>query len=171
MKPLDAKVINTVNGLEIYLDVTNNIEIKELHVPTIDSPFYNVRFGIEYFLLREGRQHSSQRNYFYICMDHDLSVITLKETEMESLFAVKREDEREATKKLIGEWFIKTNSYKEIVNKFINQIKKENVYTDEDIQYRLKTIKCLEKLLELTTEDIELAPIEKPVQLKASSMF
>ncbi len=170
MNLLDAKVINTVHGLEVYLDLAENIEIKELHVPTLDSPFYDVQFGIEYFLLREGRYHSSQRNYFHICMNDDFSLITLKETETESLFAVKSEEERAATKKLVGEWFIKTNSYKEFLNECITKVKREDVCTAVDIQHKIETIKFLEKLLGLTTEDIEQAPIEKPVRLQAVSI-
>ncbi|GAA3334259.1 hypothetical protein GCM10020331_101520 [Ectobacillus funiculus] len=57
-------------------------------------------------------------------MNHDFSSITLTETETESLFAVKSEEEREATKELLGEWFIKTNSYKESINECIKKVKK-----------------------------------------------
>ncbi|MFP3122030.1 hypothetical protein OH784_04430 [Ectobacillus funiculus] len=170
MNLLDAKVIHTVYGLEIYLDVVKNIEIKEIHTPTIDSPFYEVQFGIEYFLLRNEKHYNSLRNYFCICMNQDLSLITLKETETESLFAVKSEDERAATKKLLGEWFIKTSSYKEVINERIKKVKKEDVCTGADIQYNIETIKFLGKLLELTTEELELAPIERPVQLRVLSV-
>ncbi|MFB9758197.1 hypothetical protein [Ectobacillus funiculus] len=164
MKLLDAKVINTVHGLEIYVDVVGNIEIKEIHIPSIDSPFYEVQFGIKYFLLRKEKKYSSQRNYFGIRMNHDFSSITLTETETESLFAVKSEEEREATKELLGEWFIKTNSYKESINECIKKVKKGNIYTSEDVQHKkIETIKFLGKLLELPTEDIELASAEKSI--------
>jgi len=170
MNLLDAQVIHTVYGLEIYLDVVKNIEIKEIHTPTIESPFYEVQFGIEYFLLKNEKYYNSLRNYFCICMNQDLSLITLKETETESLFAVKSEDERAATKKLLGEWFIKTSSYKEVINERIKKVKKEDVCTGADIQYNIETIKFLGKLLELTTEELELAPIERPVQLRVLSV-
>ena len=39
MDLLDAKVIHTVYGLEIYLDSVKNIEVREIHIPTTDSPF------------------------------------------------------------------------------------------------------------------------------------
>ena len=171
MNVLDAKIIPTVRGLEIYLDVEKSIKIKDIHILTMDSPFYEIQFGIEYFLLREKKYYDSEMNYFSIRMNHDFSLITLKEPEIESLFAVKNEDEQEATKKLLGEWFIKTNNYKESINEFAKKVKQENVYTDEDIQHKLKTLKFLEKLLELTTEDIELAPVEKLVHLEALPVF
>ncbi|MFP3126091.1 hypothetical protein OH784_25965 [Ectobacillus funiculus] len=166
MNLLDAKVINTVQGLEVYLDLAENIEIKEIRIQTmgIDSPFYEVQFGIEYFLLRKGSYYSSQRNYFRICMNHGFSSITLKETETESLFAVKSEDERAATKKLLGEWLIQTNGYKESINECIKEVKKADVFKGEDIQDKKEIIKFLEKLLRLTTEDIKFASVEKPVQ-------
>lgn len=171
MKPLDAKVINTAYGLEVYSDLVKSMEIKDIHIPTIDHPFYEVQFGIEYFLLRKERYYNSQRNYFRILMSRDFSLIILKETETESLFAVKSEDEREATKSLLGEWFVKTDSYKESINEYIRRVKKENVYTEEDIQHKVETIQFLGKLLELTTEDIKRASIEKSVQLPALPML
>lgn len=171
MNLLDAKVIPTVYGLEIYWDAVKNVEIKEIYTPTIESPFYEVQFGIAYFLLRKERYHSSQRNYFCIRMNHDFSTITLKETETESLFAVKSKNEREATKKLLGEWLVKTNSYKESINAYMKKIEKISIYTEKDIQHKLETLKFLEKLLELTTEDIELASVERPVQPRLLSAF
>jgi len=169
MKLLDARVISTAQGLEIFSDSAKSIEITELHVPTMDSPFYEVQFSIGYFLLRKEKYYSSQKNYFRICMNPDFSMITLKETETESLFAVKSEDERAATKKLLGEWLVKTNSYKQAINEYIKKVKQENVYTDEDIQHKIKTINFLERLLELTTEDVELASVEKSARLQVSS--
>ena len=102
MNVLDAKIIPTARGLEIYLDVEKSIKIKDIHIPTMNSPFYEIQFGIEYFLLREKKYYDSEMNYFSIRMNHDFSLITFKEPETESLFAVKNEDEKEATKK--GPW-------------------------------------------------------------------
>lgn len=164
MSILDAKVINTVRGLEVYVDSVDNIEIKELHIPTLDSPFYEIWFGIEYFLLRENKYYDSHVNYFSIRMDDDFSFIILKETETESLFAVKSEAEREATKNLLGEWFIKTNAYKECVKESIKKVKEEDIYTAADIHHSMQSLKFLERLLEVTTEDIRNAAVEKPVQ-------
>ena len=165
MKVLDAKVINTTHGLETYLDLIENSEIKEIHVPTTNDSFYEIQFAIKYFLLRKEKYYDSQRGYFCICMSPDFSSTKLKETEIESLFAVKSNEEREATRKLLGEWFIKTNTYKESINNLINKIKTGNICTEEDIQSKIQAIKFLERLLELTAKDIENASIEKEAQL------
>jgi hypothetical protein len=53
MKILDAKIINTSYGLETYLDLIENSEIKEIHLPTINNPSYEIQFGIKYFLLKD----------------------------------------------------------------------------------------------------------------------
>ncbi|MFP3121955.1 hypothetical protein OH784_04040 [Ectobacillus funiculus] len=166
MNVLDAKVITTVRGIEIYLDVEKNITIKEIYIPTMNSPFYEIQFGIEYFLLREKKYYDSEMNYFGLRMNHDFSSITLKEPETESLFAVKSEAERAATKKLLGEWFIKTNSYQESLNGCIKKVQGEDVCTVEDIKHNIEMMRFLGELLELTTEDIEMALVEKPVQLQ-----
>jgi hypothetical protein len=93
-------------------------------------------------------------------MNHDFSSLMLSETETESLFAVKSEEEREATKTLLAEWFIQTNAYKEVINECIHQIKTENIRTEEDIEDRVDAIQFLEKLKLLTAKEIENASIE-----------
>lgn len=166
MNLLDAKLITTVQGLEIYSDLLENIEIKEIHIPCNNKPFYEIQFGLEYFLLREEKYYDTQRNYFCIRMSHDFRSVTLSETEAESLFAVKMEEEREATKKLLGEWFVNTNNYKTSIIELMNNIKQEDIWTEYDIQSKLETINFLEKLLELTAEDIYNANVEKQEYLQ-----
>ncbi|MED4072907.1 hypothetical protein [Priestia endophytica] len=165
MKVLDAKIISTSHGLETYLDLIENSEIKKIHLPTTNNPSYEIQFGIKYFLLKDKKYYDSNKNYFYICMSSNFSSISLKETHIESLFAVKNKEERETTKKLLGEWFIKTNTYKESINKLINKIKTENLCTEVDNQNKTEKIKFLKKLLKLTTKDLEDASIERHVEL------
>ncbi|WP_214987776.1 hypothetical protein [Bacillus sp. ISL-47] len=76
------------------------------------------------------------------------------ETETESLFAVKNEFEREATKELVGEWLIKTNAFRLAIKNLIEEKKMENVHTEEDIQKVLGTVRYLEKILNIQTKDI-----------------
>jgi len=161
MSVLDARIIDTTHGLETYLDLMDNIELKEIHLPTLNNPFYEIQFGIQYFRLTKGKYYDSQKNYFKIRMSSDFNSVILKETRIQSLFAVKSNDERAATKQLLEEWLIKTNSYRKSLYILIEKVKKENIYTGEDIQHQIKKRKFLEKLLELTTEDIQNAPVEK----------
>ncbi len=91
-------------------------------------------------------------------MNSDLNAITIIETKRESLFAVKNEFERSATKELIGEWLIKSNAFRKVLNDLIADKKMENVKTEENI---IGTIRFLEKLLEITTEDILSARVER----------
>ncbi|UYP07333.1 hypothetical protein [Priestia megaterium] len=161
MSVLDARVINTKQGLEIYSDLVETSEITKVHIPTLNTPFFEIQFGIGYFLLRKEKYYDRQKNYFKLRMSPDFESIILQETETESLFAVKSTEEREATKKLLAEWFIKTNVYKKVITQFINQIKEEKICTEEDVEDRVEAIKFLEKLMILTTEDIENASIKK----------
>jgi len=169
MNVLDAKVITTIAGLEIYLDVMETSEIRKVCIPNIDDPFYEVQFGIKYFLLRKEKYYDSHRSYFSICMNNDYTRITLQEPETESLFAVKSQNERQATQNLLGEWFIKTNAYKESIKEVIKEVKKENVYTEEDIQHTVETVRFLEKLLKLTSSDIQNAPLEMSNSLQMTT--
>ncbi|MCP1191471.1 hypothetical protein NKR17_20835 [Priestia flexa] len=161
MNIVDSKVINTKYGLEMYLDLVKTIEVKELHSPTDIGPFYEIVLGVEYFLLRDRKYYDSERNYFRLRMSDDFNSITLKETDTESLFAVKTEHERDSTKLLIGQWLIKTNAFKEVICQLIQQKKIQNVQNEGDIQKALGTITFLEKLLELKIEDILTADVEE----------
>ncbi|MBM7634263.1 hypothetical protein [Geomicrobium sediminis] len=62
---------------------------------------------------------------------------------------------------LVGEWLIKTNAFKEVINELIQKKKMENVQTEEDIQIVLGTTRFLEKLLKNKTEEILSAVVER----------
>ncbi|MFD1850074.1 hypothetical protein ACFSC5_08530 [Oceanobacillus bengalensis] len=62
---------------------------------------------------------------------------------------------------LVGEWLIKTNAFKEVINELIQKKKMENVQTEEDIQIVLGTTRFLEKLLKIKTEEILSAVVER----------
>ncbi|MGE6833507.1 hypothetical protein ACQKGA_27525 [Priestia megaterium] len=162
MDLLNAKTIKTTHGLELYLDLVETIKIKELHIPTISNPYYEVKFEIDYFLLEEHKYYDLQQNYFSIVMSENFSSIMLKESEMQSLFGVKNEKERKATKQLLSEWLIKTSAYKEAIIQFLNEHEEHNTKVEEN-QYTKKLTTFLKKLLELKTMDIEQALIQRPV--------
>ncbi|MCM3596061.1 hypothetical protein M4D55_09730 [Metabacillus idriensis] len=164
MNVMDAKIISTQYGLETYLDVVKSVEVRDLHYPTETELFYEITIGIEYFLLKEKRYYDSRKNYFRIRMDSDFSSLTLIETETESLFAVKNEVERDTTKELVGEWLIKTHAFKQVINELIVQKKMENVQTEGDIHAVLGTLRFLEKLLEIKTEDILNTNVERDLE-------
>jgi hypothetical protein len=143
MSVLDAKVIHTKYGMETYLDQVKTIEINGVQLPTTNSPFYELKLGIEYLLLGEGKYYDSRRNYFSIQMSEDHQVISLKEPDTESLFALKNDGEREATKELVGEWLFKTNAFKQAVSSLMNKLQVDHAGSTEDNR---ETIKFLEDL-------------------------
>ncbi|WP_019391005.1 hypothetical protein [Priestia filamentosa] len=157
MSLLDAKGIQTTHGVELYVDLVKNVNIKELLIPTVNNPFYGVKLEIDYLLLKEHKHYEHhyehQKNSFWIVMDENLSSITLKEPEMESLFAIKNEEEREATKQLLGEWFIKTTGYKAAINQTLTEFEQNNSDMKEN-EGTKKTIQFLKRLLALKTADI-----------------
>ncbi|MFY4774417.1 hypothetical protein [Metabacillus sp. RGM 3146] len=159
MSLLNAKVLETQYGLETYIDENGKIEAMELHIPSKSSYDYELKIGVEYFLLRD-KHYTVEKNFFWIRMDADFRSVMLGETEMESLFAVKSEAEREETKALIGEWLIRTNAFKQAITELIEKQKTENVTTEEEIRVIIENNKFLEKLLLLKAEDIENAIIE-----------
>ncbi|MGW9018591.1 hypothetical protein, partial [Priestia megaterium] len=153
MELLDAQVINTQYGLEIYVDNIDNVKVKALYAPDLDNEPYEIMIGVKYFLLRD-RYYETKENYFWININND-NVVMLKESNTESLFAVKNESEREATKDLIGKWLIKTNTFKHAVIDSIEEQKKENIQSEIDITQVTNRINFLERVLQIKTEDIE----------------
>lgn len=162
MNLLNAKAIKTTHGLELYVDLIENINIKELHIPTVSKPYYEIKFEIDYFLLEEHKYYDHQQNYFWIVMSENFSSTILKESETQSLFAVKNEKERKATKQLLGEWLIKTSAYKKAITRYLNELEEQSTKMEEN-QHAKKLTIFLKKLLELKTIDIEKALIQKPV--------
>nr|WP_309101382.1 hypothetical protein [Fredinandcohnia onubensis] len=158
---LDAKIINTKYGLETYLDIQKNVYIADLKTPTVDSPFFDIKIGIEYYRLIDQNYYDSQVNYFWLRIHPEMKTITLLEPEIQNIFSIKDVNERVATKKLIGEWLIKTNAFKSSIKNLIKEKKSANVVTEKDIRETLRTIELLEKTLELKTEDILKAEVKK----------
>jgi hypothetical protein len=155
MNILDAKIINTKYGLETYLDIVGNIEVKEIRYPTKKDSLYEIKLGVEYFLLKERKYYDRAKNYFWITMSKDFHSISLKETYTESLFGVKSETERESTKKLVIDWLIKTHAFKHVIGEWIEKKKTENLQTEEEINSVIEIIKFLETLLQINVESIE----------------
>ncbi|QGS67896.1 hypothetical protein CV093_01585 [Oceanobacillus sp. 143] len=53
MNVMDAKVINTKYGMELYFDNIESVDVKEVHSPTVENPFYEVLIGVEFLLMKE----------------------------------------------------------------------------------------------------------------------
>ncbi|MEH7224046.1 hypothetical protein V7112_09565 [Bacillus sp. JJ1566] len=161
MQVLDAKMIDTKSGLETYLDIPKNVHVADLHVPTEDSPFFDIKIGIEYYRLIDQNYYDNQVNYFWIRIHPEKNTITLLEPEIQNIFSIKDVNERVATKKLIGEWLINTNAFKSSIKTLIKEMKSKNVVTEKDIRETVRTIELLEKTLDLKTEDILRAEVKK----------
>ncbi|RDW16081.1 hypothetical protein CWR48_18015 [Oceanobacillus arenosus] len=153
MNVMDAKVINTKYGLEMYVDDIQSVEIKEVHSPTIENPFYEVRIGVEFLLMKDQKYFNKMENDFWISMSPDFQSVKIKETEKKNIFALKNDKEKEATRELVGEWLIKTDSYKHAIMERINQ--------QADMKNDLSnTDYFLKNLLYLDSNDIKDALIE-----------
>jgi hypothetical protein len=154
MNTVDAKIIKTQYGSELYVDDVEHINFKSLHAPEANQPLYRIEFEIGYFLLKEHRYYEYEQNYFWLAVSEDFSKLIIQEPDMESLFGAKSEEERKATKELLSQWLIHTEAYKNLLKQHINDCKKSDE-TNQDITA------VLEKLLSVSAADIEQAPIEK----------
>ncbi|MBM4764616.1 hypothetical protein [Bacillus sp. B15-48] len=160
MNVLDAKIIHTHYAMETYLDMSNHIRITDLQLSQ-EERFFEMKIEIEYYRLKPQHYYDRQTNYFWLRMYPELNTVVLLETDRQSLFGVKDKDEQEATKEMIGEWLINTHAFKHAIRQLIKQKKAENVISENEIQETLTTIQFLEEILELKTEDILKANVER----------
>ncbi|MFS0780280.1 hypothetical protein [Bacillus sp. 1P06AnD] len=155
---MDAKVIPTAYGLETYIDKLENVKIVDVRVPDGQFDSYRVKFGIEYYLLRERKDpnephdYEMQMNYFWISFQPDMSHIEILEPVTESLFAVKNKAERTATKHLISNWIMQSNAFKQNIKEYMNEC-------EQQTEGQSELIKIFEKLLEMNADEIENAPL------------
>ena len=49
MNTVDAKIIKTQYGSEVYVDDAEHINFKSLHAPKVNQPLYRIEFEIGYF--------------------------------------------------------------------------------------------------------------------------
>ncbi|MED1205939.1 hypothetical protein [Heyndrickxia acidicola] len=157
MNLFDAKIITTQFGVEIYVDEIKHIQVTDVHLSSPDQPYHECLVGVEYTLLRDKEFYGNRMNYFWIRMTEDFSSLTLVEPETQSLFAVKNDEERQATKMLIEDWLIKTDAFKDSINQLMNDYKnqKDSVVLTQ----------FLEHLLHLHSNDIQTAPVQKLEEL------
>lgn len=161
MELLNAKIIPTQQGMETYLDIPENITVADLNTPNRNNPFLDLKIGIEYYRLCDQHYYESEINFFWLRIHPESKSITLLETDIQSLFSVKNDSEKEATKELIGVWLINSHAFKQAIRQLINQKRAENVTTEQEIKETLQTIELLEKTLDLKTENILNASLEK----------
>lgn len=150
MNMVDAKVINTKYGLEMYCDKDSSVVINEVHSPTIKNPYYEVLIEVEYLVMKNQKDMYPMKNYFWISMCEDSQTVKIKETEMGNLFALKDSGEREATKEMVAEWLFKTESFKKAIIKWRQE--RHTVQPKEE--------QFLDNLLYLSTENFKNAFIE-----------
>ncbi|WP_437834645.1 hypothetical protein ACQRXC_29300 (plasmid) [Niallia taxi] len=160
MNIIDAKIINTNNelGFELYTDDLSSIELKDIHYPIEDKPYYEITVGISYNRLRLKNYYERETGYFKIRMNQKLNELTIIETDKVSLFAIKTEHERKETKKLVADWLITTNSFQEHINDLIMTNRMKNGDLIKNFQ---QTVKFLIKLQEIKPQEILNAKMEK----------
>ncbi|RLL46571.1 hypothetical protein D8M04_05020 [Oceanobacillus piezotolerans] len=151
MSMVDAKVINTRYGLEMYCDKDSSVVINEVHSPTDKNPYYEVLIGVEFLVMKNQKDMYPMKNFFWISMSEDFQTVKIKETEMGNLFALKDSEERKATKEMVAQWLFKTESFKKAITTWIKK-ESHSVQPDEE--------QFLNNLLYLSTENLESAFIE-----------
>lgn len=148
MDLIEAKVIDTQYGMELFMDKKNDVDVLAIHSPTVTNPYFDLKVGISYYLIKE-HYYQRRKNYFWIRMDKYNNSITFKESEKESIFAVKTIEERKATQALITEWLLYSQTFKKALNKTLKEILTKNIETEEDIKEINELKIFLEKLLNI----------------------
>ncbi|WP_026693495.1 hypothetical protein [Peribacillus kribbensis] len=154
MKLHDAKVIQTLLETEIYVDDLSTLTITSFSYPEDESPYYSFLVGIKLFRIRNHDFYGGDESFFGVRITESLSTITIFNTDRESIYGVKNEQEKEAASELIRYLLTESPYFKKYVAQQMDEIKDTNVVCEKQIQDIKSKLKVYGRLMNLKTEDI-----------------
>ncbi|MBT2698959.1 hypothetical protein J7E79_16305 [Bacillus sp. ISL-40] len=155
MNMLESKVITTRLEKEIYIDEKANINISGFRSFDKNTPFYEFMIGLDLIRIRDNEYYGTKKSYVSIRISEDLQSLFVLEPDVESIFAIKNKQEKEAAIELIHYLLVDSQTFKQLVSEMINNLKKLNVVTGFEIKEVKAKLAVLERLLNVIDEDIK----------------
>ncbi|MBS4211780.1 MULTISPECIES: hypothetical protein [Neobacillus] len=154
MNMLESKVIQTRFEKEIFIDKKSNIVINGFRSLDKSTSYYEFKIGLDLIRIREDEYYGTKKSYVSIRISEDLQSLFIIEPEIQSIFAVKNKQEKEAAIELIRYLLVESQSFKHMVTDMINNLKKENVFTGLEMKELKVKLAVLERLLNVSDEEI-----------------
>ncbi|MFC4798293.1 hypothetical protein ACFPA1_02795 [Neobacillus sp. GCM10023253] len=155
MNMLESKVIQTRFEKEIFIDEKSNIEINGFRSLDKNTPFYEFMIGLDLMRIRDNKYYGNKKSYARIRISEDLQSLFVLEPDIQSIFAIKNQQEKEAAMELIQYLLIDSQIFKQVVADIIGNLRKTNVVSSLEIKELKVKLAVLEGLLNVTEENIQ----------------
>jgi hypothetical protein len=152
---LESKVIQTRFEKEIFIEEKSNIEINEFRTFDKNTPFYEFMIGLNLIRIRDNEYYGNKTSYVNIRISEDLQSLFVLEPDLQSIFAIKNKQEKEATIELIQYLLVDSQTFKQVVSEMISNLKRENVVNGFEVKEANAKLAILDRLLNVSNEDIE----------------
>jgi hypothetical protein len=152
---LESKVIQTRFEKEIFIEEKSNIEINEFRTLNKNTPFYEFMIGLDLIRIRDNEYYGTKKSYVNIRISEDLQSLFVVEPDVQSIFAIKNHQEKEAAVELIHYLLVDSQTFKQVVLEMISNLRKENVVNGFEVKDVTAKLAVLERLLNVRNEDIK----------------
>ncbi|MCM3765663.1 hypothetical protein [Neobacillus niacini] len=161
MKMLESKVIQTRYEKEIFIDEKPNIEINGFRSLNKNTPFYEFMIGLDLMRIRDNEYYGYKKSFIRIRISEDLQSLFVLEPDLQSIFAGKNTQEKEAAMELIHYLLVDSQTFNQVVSDMISSLRKVNVVNSLEIKELKIKLDVLERLLNVSEDDIKFTiPLE-----------
>jgi hypothetical protein len=154
MNMLESKVIQTRFEKEIFIEEKSNININGFHSLDKNTPFYELMIGLNLIRIRDNEYYGTKQSYVNIRISEDFQSLFILEPDVQSIFAIKNKQEKEAAIELIHYLLLDSQTFKQVVTEMISNIKKENISNGFEVKEAMAKLAVLERLLNISNEDM-----------------
>ncbi|MEH7246133.1 hypothetical protein V7114_04975, partial [Neobacillus niacini] len=151
---LESKVIQTRCEKEIFIEEKSNININGFRSLDKNIPFYELMIGLDLMRIRDDEYYGTKKSYVSVRISEDLQSLFVLEPDVQSIFAIKNKQEKEAAIELIQYLLVDSQTFKQVVSEMIGNLKKENVVNGFEVKEAKAKLAVLERLLNVSDEDI-----------------
>jgi hypothetical protein len=155
MNMLESKVIQTRFEKEKFIEEKSNIEINEFLTLDMNTPFYEFMVGLDLIRIRDNEYYGNKTSYVNIRISEDLQSLFVIEPDVQSIFAIKNKQEKEAAIELIQYLLVDSQTFKQVVSEMISNLKRENVVNVFEVKEANTKLAVLQRLLNVRNEDIK----------------
>ncbi len=152
---LESKVIQTRFEKEIFIEEKSNIEINMFRTLDKNNPFYEFMVGLDLIRIRDNEFYGNKTSYVTIRISDDLQTLFVIEPDVQSIFAIKNKQEKEAAIELMHYLLIDSQTFKEVISEMIRNLKSDNVVNVYEVKEATTKLAVLERLLNIRNEDIK----------------
>ncbi|MEH7086281.1 hypothetical protein V7139_26660 [Neobacillus drentensis] len=155
MTMLESKVIQTRFEKEIFIEEKSNIEINMFGTLDKNTPFYEFMVGLDLIRIRDNEFYGNKTSYVTIRISDDLQSLFVIEPDVQSIFAIKNKQEKEAAIELIHYLLIDSQTFKQVVSEMIRKLKSDNVINVYEVKEATTKLAVLERLLNIRNDDLK----------------